>query len=120
MSYVTVNYKYKQRGGNSVASTTISFSIDSISESALIRKIESMRPSHQVIEIISINWYEKIIHLSEYNFYGTENTDTGVSVETGDLCELWVLGLWKIFCFPATPTGMISVSLKSNRCNIGV
>jgi hypothetical protein len=55
MSYVTVNYKYKQRGGNSVASTTISFSIDSISESALIRKIESMRPSHQVIEIISIN-----------------------------------------------------------------
>ena len=26
------------------------------------------------------------------NNYGTENTDTGVSVETGDLCELRVLG----------------------------
>ena len=54
MFRVTVNYKYHQRGGNSCASTTISINTDEISEAALKRKIEQMRPGHVVDDILDI------------------------------------------------------------------
>ena len=54
MACVTVNYKYHQRGSSSCASTTISINTDEISESALKRKIEQMRPNHVVDDILDI------------------------------------------------------------------
>ena len=53
MAQVCVNYSYRLKGGNGVASTTIVLYTNDLSHSSLIRLIESQRPHHEVIKILT-------------------------------------------------------------------
>ena len=53
MSQVCVNYVYRLKGGNGIASTTIVLYTDDLSHSSLISQIEAKRPNHEVIRIIN-------------------------------------------------------------------
>ena len=53
MSDVKVNYSYKQKGRESIASTLIVlYNINDTEDDTLIAEIEKQRPNHEVVKIL--------------------------------------------------------------------
>ena len=53
MSDVKVNYSYKQRGRESIASTSIVlYNVKDTEDDTLIAEIEKQRPNHEVVKIL--------------------------------------------------------------------